>query len=253
MVKCAKNRCPSDFPQTFYVVRGVSKPHKTCPKCRAGMKRYLESDKGKKAKQKYLKSDARKAQQKRQNQSEAHKESLAKWSKSERGRATQQAGRERYYATENGSQVIKRRNARAHKRKMSNPGLKLFSAIQSTMCMMTTGVAQTSKKVWKATGFASHKDLLDHFASTFEKGMTTENHGAGPGKWNIGHRIAKAHYDASNEEDARRCWSRENLFAQWALENQQAGIALPPTEVLLQLKPFWPVAWQGCVPNKEMV
>lgn len=249
MVKCSKNRCPSDFPQTFYVVRGVSKPHKTCPKCRDGIKRYTKSAKGTEARARYYDSDVRREQTKRQNQSEAHKESMAKYSKTEKARETQKAGRDRYYATENGAQVIKRRNDRTYERRKSNPGLKLFAAVQTAMCMMTSGTSQTSKKVWKATGFKDREDLVEHFASTFENGMTRTNHGAGPEKWNIGHRIAKAHYDESNPEDVRRCWNRANLFAQWALENQKAQTKLPPMEELLKLKPYWPVAWNGCVPN----
>ena len=209
MVKCTKNRCPSDFPQTYYVVRGVSKPHRTCPKCRAGIKRYEKSSRGKEARQRYLDSDAREAQVTRQKKSVAHKESRAKWSK--------------------------------------------WSRIQAQMSMMVSGALQTSKRVKKATGFKNRKELMGHLRLTSDGNMTQNNYGLGPGKWSIGHRIAKSHYDPSKPADEQRCFNRANMFAQWTLENQKAHTELPPEEVLLQLKPFWPVAWQGHAPNKEMV
>lgn len=209
MVRCSKTRCPSDFVQTFYVVRGVSKPHKTCPKCRAGIKRYLQTDKGKEAKRRYLDSDAREVQISRQQKSEAHKESRAKWSK--------------------------------------------LNGIQAQMSMMVSGMLQTSNRVKEAAGFNNRMELVNHLASTFDGNMTQENYGLGPGKWSIGHRIAKSYYDPSNAEDERRCFNRANMFAQWTMDNQKAHTKLPPEDVLLQLKPFWPVAWQGRVPNRDVV
>lgn len=252
MVRCNKTRCPSDFVQTFYVVGGVSKPHKTCPKCRAGIKRYLQTDKGKEAKRRYLDSDARKEQVKRQSKSPAYKAKMKRYQSTENGKATFKRGNAKYAASEKGKATIKRRNRRTHERISADPGLKMFKAIQVSMAAMASGTSITSKKILKSTGFQNSEEFAKHFEATFEAGMTHENHGFGPGKWQIGHIIAKAHYDASNPEDMHRCWNRNNLFAQWAVENQVAGTKLPPEDVLLRLRPFWPVSWEG-VPKTNKV
>ena len=56
-------------------------------------------------------------------------------------------------------------------------------------------------------------------------------------------------YDASNDEDVRRCWCKDNLFPQWADENNCLQTKLPPIAELLLLKHCWPTAWGDEVPE----
>ena len=77
--------------------------------------------------------------------------------------------------------------------------------------------------------------------------MTWENHGMhqrdGKRRWNIGHRIACAHYDENDPEDLARCFHFDNLFAQEAFENVSLGTKLPDRSVLDELRSVWPCAW----------
>jgi hypothetical protein len=241
---CSRSRCPERFVQTFYVVRGVSRPHKTCPKCRQYFRDYAKSDKGKAKIAKYLKSPKAKAKAKRNNQSQSHKESSKKYFQSKKGKDAMR----RFASTKKGKAIMKKNNKKQYDRRVSDAGLKLFSAIQCTMCMMVSGISITSGKVHSATGFKDKDELTEHLASTFTKGMMLENHGRGDGKWNIGHRIAKAHYDPCNEGDLKRCWNKDNLFAQWEKENQQAQIKLPEMDELLKLQHLWPLSWNDELP-----
>jgi len=160
--------------------------------------------------------------------------------------------RQRYLdSDEREAQVTRQKNSVAHKE--SRAKWSWYNGIQAQMSMMVSGELQTSERVKKATGFKNRKELMGHLRFTSNVNMTQKNYGLGPGKWSIGHRIAKSHYDPSNAADEQRCFNRANMFAQWTLENQKAHTELPPEEVLLQLKSFWPVSWQGRVPNKNVV
>jgi len=53
---------------------------------------------------------------------------------------------------------------------------------------------------------------------------------------NIGHRIPLSKYNANDEDDFRRCWTKANLFAQCAKENNDNRDAMPPDHVLQPLK-----------------
>ena len=77
--------------------------------------------------------------------------------------------------------------------------------------------------------------------------MSWDNYGPydphGPRTWNIGHRIPLSKYDASNESDFKRCWSKANLFAQCSKENNENRDKLPDDEILNTLVDVWPLNW----------
>jgi len=79
--------------------------------------------------------------------------------------------------------------------------------------------------------------------------MTLKNYGkhevGAPRRWNIGHRIARDHFDPNNDEDMLRCWNPDNIFAQWGDENLKAKTKLPSEAELLKLKHCWPTAWES--------
>lgn len=134
-----------------------------------------------------------------------------------------------------------------YERTHSDPGRHLEHAIGVTISRMIKGKAKHSKKVRATLGVSSRYELVAHFQQSFEPGMTLENHGkyevGKPRRWNVGHRIARFHFNPNEEEDMKRCWCLDNLFAQWADENVKANIKLPSEAELLRLKHCWPTAW----------
>ena len=92
-----------------------------------------------------------------------------------------------------------------------------------------------SNTILNFTEFKDADDVLDHFRKQYTKGMTDENHGKGPGKWNIGHAIPRAYFDANDNSDLKRCWMKANLFPQWEHENLSQRSDLPDDAVLQQL------------------
>ena len=101
------------------------------------------------------------------------------------------------------------------------------------------------------TEFESREDVVRHFESTFESWMKLDNYGRhnpkGPRTWTIGHHIPRREFDMSNLADARRCWSKQNLFAQDGQENNEMWAHLP--ENVMQLRDVWPQSWNGIPPS----
>ena len=100
------------------------------------------------------------------------------------------------------------------RRQRRPPGNKLVQYIQVAICGCLDGRRTLSSKIEDNTEFKSTQEIMLHFSSQFEEGMTWEQHSHQG--WNIGHRIAKNHYDFSIDEDLKRCWKSANLFPQWA-------------------------------------
>jgi len=140
-----------------------------------------------------------------------------------------------------------------HSRRMDDVGhkLQIRIGIKLNRMLRLGDNAQESGTIKAFTQFDDHDDTATHFESTFADGMAWENYGAGIDTWNIGHRIARSMFDASNPEDVRRCWCKDNLFAQWEDENCKLGVRLPSSNDLLSMKHFFPVAWNAEVPSPE--
>jgi len=100
--------------------------------------------------------------------------------------------------------------------------------------------------------FVSDADAQAHFRSTFAPWMTSENQGAHRRgapyrtKWQVGHLLPKAIFDPSLIADVDHCFSRRNLIAQDARENQEQRDSLALSDAqLLALQPLWPAAASG--------
>ena len=156
-----------------------------------------------------------------------------------------------YAAKYNRSDKGKARDKRQYNKRRNDPVRWLWEKLFKKMNEMKTNPTRESGTVFKYTEFASREDMMLHFQRQFTPGMTTSNHGRGSDKWNIGHRVARAMYDKSNEEDQRRCWSKANLFPQWETDNVRAGVTLPHQQELIALQGVWPVAWNDQLPTPE--
>lgn len=196
----------------------------------------------------YRKSPKGRATTKLANASEAHARSKAKYRESVKGKQTTAA----YKASDR----CKELRAAEYERIHSDPARHIEHAVGTVMGRMLNGKRDTSQKVFDASSFRNREELRAHLESTFEEGMTFENHGryvkGGPPVWHIGHRIARWHFDpTAHPEDVKRCWSPANIFAQWGIDNLKAKVRFPKEEELLRLKECWPTAWGGELPSAE--
>lgn len=189
------------------------------PKARAARKAWLDTASGK-------------ASIRKTNRKQIENGNKLKHNKTLKGRATQ---------------------GRAYRKKVSDPGKRLQAAIG---CRLSTSLRKEptdSIRLTKWTQFTGAADIQNHFRSTFDsEWMTWENYGPyridGPRTWDIGHRIPLSMYGTS-KEDMLRCWSKANLFAQCAKENNEQRDRMPPRIVLLSLREVWPLSWLGIMPT----
>jgi len=66
------------------------------------------------------------------------------------------------------------------------------------------------------------EEFKEHIESTFQEGMTWDNHGQGEGKWNIDHIVPLKYGNPTLEETIERLhW--KNTQAMWADENIAKG------------------------------
>jgi hypothetical protein len=70
-------------------------------------------------------------------------------------------------------------------------------------------------------------DLRQHLEKQFVLGMSWENHGKGPGKWNIDHIKPCAAFDLSRENELSQCFHYTNLQPLWSEENLSKGDKYP--------------------------
>ena len=146
----------------------------------------------------------------------------------------------------------------AWQRIKADAGLKMNHMLRMKLATMAKQHGLESATVAECTGFASSDEFVAHLEETFdvEGGMNWDNHGKHdplkPPVWNIGHRIAVKMFSAS-PDDMRKCWSKANIFAQWAEPNIKLGVRLPPDAELLALKECWPSSWSHLPTIKERV
>ena len=142
-----------------------------------------------------------------------------------------------------------------YERQRADPGLILEHAIRTKIGMMIKGKRQTSATVTMRSEFKDKSDLMEHLSSQFEPWMTFDNFGkhelGEERRWNVGHRIARFHFDQNNDEDVRRCWLKKNLFPQCGHENIAAKVKFPGEEELLSMRECWPSAWNGVLPSQS--
>lgn len=238
-------RCVEVFPTTYRDIKGVPVPIKMCQRHRDNANRHRKSPKGKASAAKNRKTDKYKKSVKEYTVSPKGRDHIKRTNlaqKTPTGRVKSCKASKRYYATEKGKASRKTHNA------------ELSTQIAAKLCNLLSGRCDSSNTLKTFKVFATEKDAKDHFASTFQSWMHWDNRGKLKSDtlpntvWQIGHRIAVAHYDHSVDEDVRRCWNGSNLFAQCARQNSEWKEALQPASVLADLKAIWPTSWNGQLP-----
>ncbi len=242
-------RCTNTFPKGRF---------KQCADCREKARLYgldyRKSESGKAATDRFKNSEKGVAHYKRTIESAKteHSKSVRKaYRDSDAGREAGKRGWKKWAKTPGGKKTIAKVSKRRHKKVMADPGLKMMARVTSAMSTMVSGSVSKYWRVTATSTLGTPSEVRAHFEQTFDTGMNFSNHGNGDGQWNIGHRIAKAMFDPSNEEDMKRCWNPANLFAQWRKQNIGMGVKLPSTEKLLELRHLWPVAWNNVLPCED--
>ena len=90
-------------------------------------------------------------------------------------------------------------------------------------CLLRSAIkGNKAGRSWESLVGYSSGDLHNHLESLFIEGMSWKNYGKGSNKWNIGHRLpvcSFSYIDTKNSQ-FKACWSLNNLFPQWQIENQ---------------------------------
>ena len=232
LVRCCKSkgswRCANEFPAETQTYRGKTVQVKLCPHHRSKSRSWNKTEKGVQARQKYEKSEKGQT---------ANRKSVAKFQ-------TTEAGKEivaRYNASAKGKMSAKRRYTNL----MSDPGKKMMRALANRAQKMMRRDGTESASFKKISGM-SKLEFCAHMESTFVGTMSWENFGTGTGKWNVGHRIAVSMFDFNDMNEVLKCWNRNNLFAQWSIENRDLSVKLPDN--LESLRDLWPAGWRGVLP-----
>lgn len=219
----------------------VSDKRKMCQKCRekgirhsitrrstvagkaseaVSQKKYKASDKGKARAARFLAGPK-----------------LAEWKASDKGRESAQRGAKKYRRSEKGKAAAKYYS--------------LMRALCRSLCAMVRGKHPGPVSIPALGSFVSNHDARSYFQSTFKDWMNFSNHGrhqmgnAYNVRWNIGHRLPVRIFDATKKEDVRRCWNRENLYAQCARENIEHKDRLTYSDTwLLEHRHLWPISAQ---------
>tara|TARA_B100001094_G_scaffold159007_1_gene153915 strand:+ start:573 stop:1367 length:795 start_codon:yes stop_codon:yes gene_type:complete len=251
MPQCQKCKRPKSAPDFQIVTKNMTRTSKVCSSCRSkvakrGAKyRTNSEEKYRAARKKYLESETR-------------AEYIETTWKSAPRRAIRAADMRETRKTDSykryrSSDSYKESKKREYKKMKDTPGAKLVHYIHVALSDAAPGRQKHfSGKMEKYTEFSSNDDAKEHFESMFEPGMDWSNHSHTG--WNIGHRIAKAHYDFEKEEDIKRCWKKANLFPQWATGeggNCSMRTKFPKKRKLVELKECWPTSWNDILPKKS--
>ena len=232
LVRCSKAsgswRCKNEFLTETQMYRGKTVEVKLCPHHRLQSKSWSKTEKGIEARKKYDKSDKGQI---------ANRKAVAKFKTTESGKKVAA----RYNASSKGKISAKKRYTNL----MSDPGKKMMRAMSNRAQRMMRLHGTESASFERITGM-SKLDFRMHMESTFVGTMSWENFGSGIGKWNVGHRIAVAMFDYNDMDEVQKCWNRNNLFAQWHIENSELSVKLPDN--LESMKALWPVGWRGVLP-----
>jgi len=234
-------QCKGTFPK--------SDERKTCVKCRSRSAKFAASKKGKVAKTRYNKTekgkatqkrafkkhqgtDKHKARQKRANAGEKRKVSRMKFRASDKGKLSMK----QYAASDKRKAVIKRANG------------KRMSHLAKSLLKMVNGTHDRPVSFHKLGIFRDNADVEAFFESTKTEPWMK---GAPWGKrlkdtlaktvLQIGHRIPKVWYRHDDEDEIKKAWARQNLFAQCAVENTDANNRnILTRDQWMALKPIWP-------------
>jgi len=250
-VRCAVNkgswRCKNMFVPEMAFFRGKMQPLKNCLSCREKQRARNKSPAARACQKRARESDAGCASYQKSLKSEARTNSRRDWKKTEKGKECAR----RSAKLPAGKARAKRNGKKMHLKMMQDPSKKMQVYLRNRFNeMLRSGT--NSGRVKDCTDFTSAAEFKAHIESTFTSGMSWSNHGhRAKTLWNIGHRISIKMYDPSNQVDLKRCWSMKNMFAQWSLENQKLGVALPSSAELFELRSIWPSAWDDTLPSHD--
>jgi len=221
--QCSKRkgtwRCANCFP--------ADDPRKTCPHHRKKSLNFAKSSKSKARSTRWKAKNKKQLAEYAAEYRTAHKKQIAESAAAYKRSAT----------------------GRVSKKKDS---ARLISLLSKSMRKMVRDTPNAGATPLSRGLFASDADAQAHFRSTFAPWMTSENHGAHrrgapyKTKWQVGHLLPKAIFDPSLIADVDKCFSRRNLIAQDARENQEQRDSLALSDAqLLALQPLWPAAASG--------
>ena len=226
--RSTKYRCKQIIP--------TSSPFKLCLKCRTRNKKSRQSIKGNPIREVKAAKRGKRARSK-PGSKKYHREYYHAWKTTPTGKESLESSQEKSAKSD------KTKISRAHNNK------KLMNKLSTSLLSMLGGSNRSAHRIRNLGTFVDNSDVVKHFMSTFEDWMTMQNHGkykkgdVYQSKWNIGHRLPKFVFDVMDVDDLKKCWGRDNLFAQSARENieQQHGLFSTDSELLL-LKHIWPKA-----------
>lgn len=107
------------------------------------------------------------------------------------------------------------------KRKESDPSFRCINNIRSRQSKVLRGLTSTTKGLG-----CNRQELRDHLESLFTEGMSFDNYGKGPGKWNIDHKDPISLHD--RDENGKWCTESErnkklmhytNMQPMWEADN----------------------------------
>ena len=205
-------------------------------KGKACVKRSKNSTKGKANTKKYNCSENGKARMKLHKNSAKGKASTKKYITSAKGKATKSRIRKKYNGSEKGKASYQRQSDRK------------VCKLSCSLYKMVRGVHDRPATFGALGIFADNADTEAFFESTKTEPWMK---GAPWGKrWKdtlaktvlqIGHRIPKVWYSHNDEDEIKKAWGRQNLFAQCAVENHDANDRnILTREQWMALKPIWP-------------
>ena len=233
---------------------------------------YNHSEAGKERNERYDTSDKGKESTKRSNASESGKASKRKWN---RDHAEQKADADAEYNDSKAGKAAAKRSKQspagkartiryktgtAGKASQKRQNYKFENQLARSLFKMAKGTHKFPLTFKKLGLFEDNADVQAHFVSTFKPWMTLENQGkrlkgTEPNtKWQIGHKIPKAWFDHDDEEEVKKAWCRDNLFAQCAVENHDArDINALSKDEWLALKSIWPKQCTGMTDEEAWV
>ena len=127
------------------------------------------------------------------------------------------------------------------KRKLkTDPKFKLNANIRNYIrySLKVRGASKNGRKWERLVGYTLD-DLVVHIEQLWRPGMTWQNHGRGPDKWQIDHVIPISAFDFTSAEDIgfKQCWALTNLQPLWADENLEKRDKLTrPFQSILRLR-----------------
>lgn len=104
-------------------------------------------------------------------------------------------------------------------RRQTNVNVRLASVLRTRVGALIKGRDKSTRTLTLlGCSIESFKIYLE---SRWQSGMSWENYGRGPGKWNIDHEMPCAIFDLTKPEHQKRCFHFSNCQPMWSLKNSE--------------------------------